>query len=195
MSAWRTQVSWKNTHYYIFPQSYPTLPYGYGILDVPFCNIAFIVTRCLAMCLGLPRFTGPTNKIKLESAWGHTFDEITICKRNKRLVPEGGKPKCCLPRLKAQTPRTFKNWAQYAKEICNVWANSRGYQNKLYLYMTYTALFLGAGERSDCVSDENSEPLLVYKPTGVVLVKPHLGEIWFLMHFHILARLILADAS
>lgn len=33
---------------------------------------------------GLPRFTGPTNKTKLKSYWVHTFDEIMICKRNKK---------------------------------------------------------------------------------------------------------------
>lgn len=50
-----------------------------------FCgNVNSIVTRWLALCLGLPRFTGPTNKTKLESYCVHTIDEIMICKRNKK---------------------------------------------------------------------------------------------------------------
>lgn len=38
-----------------------------GFLIFFYRCVDFIVTRCLALCLGLPRFTGPTNKTKLES--------------------------------------------------------------------------------------------------------------------------------
>lgn len=54
-----------------------------GFLMFFYCNVDFIVTRCLALCLRLPQFTGPTNKTKLESYWVHTSDEIMIWKRNK----------------------------------------------------------------------------------------------------------------
>lgn len=86
LSAWRTQLSWKSAHtyYYVFLWANQHYLMATGFLMFFFCNIAFIIPRCLAMCLVLPRFTGSTNKIKLESGWGHTFDEITICKRNKK---------------------------------------------------------------------------------------------------------------
>lgn len=55
-----------------------------GFLMFFFCNIVFIIFRCLVMCFVLFRFIGLINKIKLELGWGYIFDEITICKRNKK---------------------------------------------------------------------------------------------------------------
>lgn len=113
-----------------------------GFLISFYCNVDFIVTRCLALCLGLLRFTGPANKTKLESYWVHTFEEIMIWKRNKKDSAKGGKKlRCCLMKVGIWMPRTFKNWTQPSKESFNVWAISSGYQDKPYSYMIHKALF------------------------------------------------------
>lgn len=61
-------------------------------------------------------------------------------------------------RVETQMPRTFKNQTQHSKESFNVWANSSGYQDKLYFYMIHEALFYGTGRGADCVSDDMHTP-------------------------------------
>lgn len=132
----------RKKHYYVIFIATKYTPYYLmvtGFLMFFYCNVDFIVTRCLAMCLGLPRFTGPTNKTKLESYWVHTSDEITICKRNKKKSSKRKKElKYCLMRVGTWMPRTFKNWTQHSQKGFNVWANSSGYQDKMCLYVSHS---------------------------------------------------------
>lgn len=103
----------KRKHTITYSSSVPNYtPYYLMVIAVLIfsCNVDFIVTRWLALCLGLPSFTGPTNKTKLESYWVHTFGEIMIHKRMRKIAPEGKILKCCLMRVETLMSRTFKDW-------------------------------------------------------------------------------------
>lgn len=152
-----------------------------------YSNVEFIVTRCLAVCLGLPRFTGPTNKTQLESYWVHTFAEIMICKRSKKDRAKGKQKIGVLSwRAETQMPRTSKNWTQRSKENFPVRASSSGYQDKLCLWV-YEApsVVLRDWEKDQPCKWWSIHFPHVQKPSAVTFVKVHLHEIRFLIHLWI----------
>lgn len=107
-----------------------------------------------------------------------------------RIVPKGEILKCCLMRVETQMPRTFKNQTQHSKESFNVWANSSGYQDKLYSLYDSQGFVLRDWEKNGLRKQWNVHSLHVM---AVIFVPVCVREIRFLIHFYIYVRLTLAD--
>lgn len=147
-------IVWENTQFYILHsyQIFSILLYGTGFL-IFYCNVEFIATRCLAMCLGLPRFTGPTNTTQLESYWVHTSDEIMICKRSKKDRAKGNKTlKYCLRGEKRKFQKLLRTELNVLKKM--FMCEQIPVATRTHCTYICKALFWGPGRRTDGVSDE-----------------------------------------